>query len=214
MPQPFHEVLFPVPLALAGRGGPQRKTDIITQASGQEHRLTRWRHARRRYEIGSGLKTRQDLMRLVDFFEARRGRLYGFRFHDPLDGRSTASLSAVTAFDQNLGMGDGSQTVFTLRKAYGEGDALYWRPIVKPCQGTVRVGVNGIELNAGQDFTCDVTTGRITFTPSAIPPPSAVVTAGFEFDVPVRFESDMLDLSFDALGTGESAAITLLELLF
>lgn len=75
------------------------------------------------------------------------------------------------------------------------------------------VGVNGIELSAGQDFTCDVTTGRIMFKASAIPPPLAVVTAGFEFDVPVRFETDMLDLSFDAFGTGDSPAITLLELL-
>ena len=213
MPHPFHEVLFPFPLALSGRGGPQRKTEIVVQGSGREQRLARWRHARRRYEIGSGLKTRRDLMQLVAFFEARRGRLYGFRFHDPLDGRSTSGTTGVTAFDQILGQGDGATAVFKLRKAYGQGADPYWRPILKPCTGTVQVAVNGVACIEGQDFTCDSTNGQITFTPAALPQAMAVITAGFEFDVPVRFETDTLDLSFDALGTGESTAITLLELL-
>lgn len=213
MPHPFHDVLFPLPLALAGRGGPQRKTEIIILGSGREQRLTRWRHARRRYDIGSGLKTRRDLMLLVEFFEARRGRLYGFRFHDPLDGRSTLSTTAVSSTDQHLGNGDGTTLRFQLRKAYGAGADVYWRPILKPCLGTVRVAVNGVECVEGRDFNCDHTTGQIIFVPAALPPNDALVTAGFVFDVPVRFDSDTLDLAFDALGTGEVPAIALLELL-
>jgi uncharacterized protein (TIGR02217 family) len=213
MTQAFHDVLFPFPLALAGRGGPQRKTEIVVQGSGHEQRLSRWRHARRRYEIGSGLKTRQDLMRLVDFFEARRGRFYGFRFHDPLDGRSVSGPAAVSALDQNLGVGDGATAQFQLRKAYGQDSAVYWRPILKPCKDTVRVAINGTDCVEGHDFTCDTTNGQITFMPVSIPPKGALVTAGFLFDVPVRFETDTLDLAFDALGTGEVPSIILLELL-
>lgn len=213
MPQAFHDVLFPLPLALSGRGGPQRKTEITVQASGQEQRLARWRHGRRRYEIGSGLKSRQDLMMLVDFFEARRGRLYGFRFHDVLDGCSVAGNKALSATDQILGYGDGVTARFQLRKAYGQDPAIYWRPIRKPCKGTVRVAVNGVELVADRDFSCDTATGQILFAQTCVPSLSSLVTAGFEFDVPVRFENDVLDFAYDALGTGEVPSIMLLELL-
>ena len=210
MVQAFHEVHFPVPLALAGRGGPQRQTEIAVQASGFEQRLSRWRHARRRYEIGSGLKTRSDLVQLVDFFEARRGRLYGFRFHDPLDGQSGVP---VTSLDQVLGTGDGVTPSFVLRKAYGTGTGAYMRPILKPCAGTVRVAVNGVECVAGSDFICDSTTGLVTFYQGHVPPAQSVVTAGFQFDVPVRFEADIFTINFDALGTSEVPVVTLLELI-
>ena len=210
MVQAFHEVLFPVPLGLAGRGGPQRQTEIVVQASGFEQRLSRWRHARRRYEIGSGLKTRSDLMQLVHFFEARRGRLYGFRFHDPLDNQSGVPL---TPLDQSLGVGDGVTSSFQLRKAYGLQTGAYLRPILKPCADTVRVAVNGVESMAGRDFICDSTTGVVTFNQGHVPPAQSLVTAGFQFDVPVRFETDVFAVNFDALGTSEVPAVTLLELI-
>ena len=213
MVQAFHEVLFPVPIAMTGRGGPHRHTEIAIQASGFEQRLSRWRHARRRYEIGSGLKTRDDLMQLVHFFEARRGRLYGFRFHDPLDGQSCAVGASVTPLDQILGTGDGVTSSFLLCKAYGTSPWSYMRPILKPCAGTVRVAVNGVECVAGRDFVCDTTSGQITFSQGHSPPVTSVVTAGFQFDVPVRFENDTFDVNFDALGTSEIPVMTLLELL-
>jgi uncharacterized protein (TIGR02217 family) len=210
MVQAFHEVLFPVPLALTGRGGPQRQTEIAVQASGFERRLSRWRHARRRYEIGSGLKTRSDLMQLVQFFEARRGRLYGFRFHDPLDGQSVVP---ITPLDQTIGVGDGVTASFALSKTYGAGVAAYQRPILKPCAGTVRVAINGVECVAGKDFACDSTTGLVTFYAGHVPPAQSVITAGYQFDVPVRFESDVFAVNFDAWGTSEVPVVTLLELI-
>ena len=187
MVQAFHEVLFPVPLALTGRGGPQRQTEIAVQASGFERRLSRWRHARRRYEIGSGLKTRSDLMRL--------------------------SGVPITPFDQTIGVGDGVTASFALSKTYGAGVAAYQRPILKPCAGTVRVAVNGVECGAGKDFACDSTTGLVTFYAGHLPPAQSVITAGYQFDVPVRFESDVFAVNFDAWGTSEVPVVTLLELI-
>lgn len=213
MVQAFHDVLFPLSLAMTWRGGLQRQTDIVSQASGYEQRLTRWRHARRRYEIGSGLKTRADLMGLVQFFEARRGPLFGFRFRDPFDASSAVIGQPVTASDQLLGTGDGVTARFPLSKIYGAEAQAYRRPILKPCAGTVLVAVNGQEARQGRDYECDPSTGMVTFYEGALPPANSVVTAGFCFDVPVRFEQDRLDLVFDGYGTSEAPSLSLLELL-
>src|SRR5215218_3568119 len=86
-------------------------------------------------------------------------------------------------------------TAFQLVKTYGAGHAPHARPIVKPIAGSVRVAVNGVERPSG-GFVCDAATGRVTL--SVAPPPGAVVTAGFSFDVPVRFDTDDLDIDLSA----------------
>jgi uncharacterized protein (TIGR02217 family) len=90
MASDFHEVRFPLDVALGRRGGPGRRTDIVTLASDREQRNSRWAHARRRYDAGLGVRTLDALHAVVAFFEERRGRLYGFRFHDRVDGKSCA----------------------------------------------------------------------------------------------------------------------------
>lgn len=87
----FHEVLFPLDIALNSTGGPQRRTDVVTLGSGAEERNTRWAHSRRRYDAGYGVKTFEALSQVVAFFEERRGRLHGFRWRDRLDHSSAAS---------------------------------------------------------------------------------------------------------------------------
>ena len=81
----FHDVLFPLDIALGARGGPQRRTEIVTLGSGAEERNARWRHSRRRYNAGYGVTSLRQLSAVVAFFEERRGRLYGFRWRDRLD---------------------------------------------------------------------------------------------------------------------------------
>ena len=94
----FHEVLFPAALSFGSRGGPERRTEIVTLASGFEERNTPWAHARRRYDAGLGLRGLDDLHRVVAFFEARMGRLYGFRWRPlPSRGPSTALSEPATA---------------------------------------------------------------------------------------------------------------------
>src|SRR6201989_1306565 len=103
----FHEVLFPLDIALKSAGGPERKTEIVAFGSGREQRNARWAHSRRRYDAGYGVKTFDSLQQVVAFFEERRGQLYGFRWRDRLDNSSADGSAVITPLDQTLGAGDG-----------------------------------------------------------------------------------------------------------
>lgn len=202
----FDEVSLPLPFALGASGGPERRVDIVTLGSGREARNTPWAHGRRRYDVGGAVRTLDDLHALIAFFEARRGKLIGFRFRDPFDSKSCAPSAPVSATDQQIGEGDGETASFALTKAYGD----YRRPIRKPVAGSVRVAVGGVELTA-EAFGVDATTGLVTL--SDAPGDGASVTAGFVFDTPVRFDIDRLDLSLDGFGAGRAVSAPLVEII-
>ena len=204
----FHEVRFPLEVALGARGGPERKTEIVTLGSGRERRNARWAHARRKWDAGWGIKNLAALSEVVSFFEERRGRLHGFRWRDRLDHSSAAHGGAVTPFDQMIGTGDGERTAFQLVKHYGAGTDPYVRPIVKPVAGSVRIAVNGNEITTG--YTLETLTGLITFE---IPPaPDSEITAGFQFDVPVRFDTDYLEVDLAAFEAGAIPLVPVIEI--
>ncbi|MGL4239807.1 MAG: phage distal tail protein, Rcc01695 family [Beijerinckiaceae bacterium] len=208
----FHEVRFPVDSAIRARGGPERRTDIVTLGSGREERNARWAHARRRYDAGFGVRSIAALSAVIAFFEERRGRLYGFRFRDRLDHRSSAAGGPTTATDQAIGTGTGSQASFQLVKVYGGSHAPYTRVISKPVAGTVTIAVAGSIKAEGVDFTVDHAIGTVTFLPGKIPAPGAAITAGFEFDVPVRFDTDRLDINLASFEAGDVPSIPLIEI--
>ncbi len=204
----FHEESLPLALALGASGGPTRRTDVVTLGSGQEQRNTPWLHSRRRYELAGAVRGLDDLHTLIAFFEARRGRLFGFRFRDPSDWRSGSPARAVGPFDQNLGFGDGQSRTFSLQKRYGSGNSAYVRPIRKPVAASVRVAVAGQEIAS---FGLDPTNGTLTL-PNA-PPIGSAITCGFHFDTPVRFDTDRLELSLDAFAAGRAVSVPLIEIL-
>lgn len=206
----FHEVRFPLDVSLGRRGGPVRRTDIVTLASGREHRNSRWAQSRRRYDAGLGVRTVDALHAVIAFFEERRGRLIGFRFRDRADWRSGPPSREPTPLDQRIGTGDGTARTFQLVKAYGSSFAPYQRVINKPVAGSVRVALNGVEQSIGQDFTCDPATGLVTF--ATAPPAGVAITAGFAFDVPVRFDTDELDIDLSAFDAGAIPQIPLIEI--
>ena len=208
----FHEVLFPLDVALGAAGGPERVTEVVTTASGREERNTRLADSRRRWDAGFGVKTLTALAEVVAFFEERRGRLYGFRWRDRLDHSSGPPGAALTPLDQEIGEGDSTTATFALTKTYGVLHAPYVRPIAKPVSGSVRVAVNGVEQTEGEAFTLDATTGRVTFAPFSVPPSGASVTAGFLFDVPVRFDTDFLEVNLSAFAAGDIPRIPILEI--
>jgi uncharacterized protein (TIGR02217 family) len=207
----FHDVRFPTGISRRASGGPERRTDVVALASGHEERNSRWAHSRRRYNAGYGIRTLDEIHEVVGFFEERRGRLHGFRWKDHADYKSGPPQSAVDPADQEIGTGDGTTASFQLTKSYGDGGSAYVRPITKPVAGTVRVAVDGAEKSDGVDFTVDLQTGIVTFLAGAIPGAAEAVTAGFEFDVPVRFDSDLLTINLDAFAAGQIPDIALVE---
>ena len=201
----FHEVRFPIQLALGAVGGPERRTEIVTLASGKEVRNAKWSSSRRRWDVGSAITRLAELQAVLSFFEARQGRLYGFRFRDPLDHSSALPGQDVSPIDQALGSGDGAQTEFRLVKDYGGTS----RAIVKPVPGSVRVALNGIEQAGG--WSLEATTGVITFDSASAP--GVDIRAGFEFDCAARFEADQIAGVIEAFGAGRIVSVTLVELL-
>jgi uncharacterized protein (TIGR02217 family) len=203
----FHETRFPTAIAFHSSGGPERRTEIVTLGSGFEERNAVWANSRRRYDVGYGVKTLDDLHAVIAFFEARMGRLTGFRFKDFADSKSCAPGGAITPQDQPLGTGDGATTVFALTKTYTSGSASWTRAILKPVAGTIRLAINGVETNT---FTADPATGEITFT--SPPANGATLTAGYEFDTPVRFDADSLMINLANFAAGEIPSIPLIEI--
>ena len=208
----FHEIRFPLDIALGSRGGPERRTEIVTTASGREERNARWAHSRRKFDAGYGVKSITKLAEVIAFFEERRGRLYGFRFRDRLDWTSGPWNAVPSALDQALGTGDGMRTEFALQKTYGGVYAAYLRPITKPVAGSVKVAVDGAEKSADTDFSVDATSGQVIFAVGHVPPDGAVITAGYLFDVPVRFDTDYLEFDLSGFEAGVIPAIPLVEI--
>ena len=197
----FHDISFPLSLALGASGGPIRKTDIVTLANRHEQRNTAYASSRRRYDAGVGVRSLKDVQTLLAFFEARFGQLYGFRFRDPFD-HTSADTGEI------IGTGDGQTGDYQLIKSYADSAGSWIRPITKPVEGTVHVFENAVETSA---FSLDVLTGQIIFS---TPPASGVsISASFEFDVPVRFDTDQIVASLEGFGAGKSVSVPLVEIL-
>ncbi len=205
----FHEVRFPASLSFGSVGGPERRTDIVTLANGFEERNTPWAHSRRRYDAGLGMRSLDDIETMISFFEARQGQMFGFRWKDWSDYKSAAATAEIDKGDQVIARGDGERTTFQLVKTYLSGGVSYVRPIAKPVLGSVRLGLDQDELREGVDFEVDVTSGQVTF---ADPPPEQVeITAGFEFDVPVRFDTDKIQTSVASFQAGDVPNVPVVE---
>ena len=206
----FHEVQFPLRLALGTSGGPYRRTDIVSLSNGRESRNRRWKDARRRYDAGSGIRSVGDLYEVLAFFEARAGQLYGFRFADPVDFQSCGPEDVVSADDQPLGVGDGARTAFQLVKVYRDAGGATERTISKPQAGSVLVQVDGAAVDPDA-FIVDHATGMIEFD---VPPVNgAMIRAGFRFDVPVRFDTERVEINLDAFEAGRIPSIPLVEIM-
>jgi uncharacterized protein (TIGR02217 family) len=194
----FHEVRFPDAIARGATGGPGYDTTIITTAAGFERRNANWALPRGRWDVGSGLRSRADLEVLIAFFRARQGRAWGFRFKDWTDYRATGAV---------LGFGDGTTAAFQLVKRYASGPVEVVRDITKPVAGSVTVRADGAPVSG---VTVDATKGIVTF---ATPPTAGTaIMADFEFDVPVRFDTDAMALSLDSYERGSWQQIPIQEI--
>ncbi len=206
----FHEVRFPANLSFGSIGGPERRTEVVTLSNGFEERNTPWAHSRRRYDAGFGMRSLTDIETLISFFEARQGQLNAFRWKDWSDFKSSPNDREIEFDDQVIGYGDGETTVFQLVKTYRSGTQSYTRPIRKPVLGSVRVGIQGDLSTDTIDYVLDEEAGTITFF--SPPGEGATVTAGFEFDVPVRFDTDSIQISVASFKAGEIPTVPIVEI--
>jgi uncharacterized protein (TIGR02217 family) len=195
----FEEVRFPTDISYGSSGGPEYSTDIVEIASGFEQRNSNWVSARARYNVAHGVKTKTQLDALIAFFRARQGRAHGFRFKDWADFQANGEL---------IGVGNGATTSFQLTKKYTSGSQTETRTIFKPVSGSVKIYKDAVLQTSG--VVVNTTTGLVTFTTA---PTSGInITADFEFDVPVRFDTDRLSSSLDQYGSHSWYDIPLLEI--
>ena len=199
----FVDADFPIAIGQEASVSPSFSTNVVTSISGHEYRNANWSEARLRFDAGPGVRGESELAILIDFFRARRGRAVGFRFRDPFDYSSAALDAPPLPSDQNLGIGDGARMRFALRKYYGEVE----RRISRPVAGTVRVAVGGAERASGWTLAAG---GNVVF--AVAPATGAVVSAGFLFDVPVRFGEDRLDINRVSFAAGEAPSVPLVEI--
>jgi len=195
----FTEVRFPIDIAYGAKGGPEYSTDVVITQSGYEQRNANWSQARAKYNVAQGVKTQTQLDILVAFFRARKGRLDGFRFKDWTDYK---------AVGQGIGTGNAVTTLFQLVKTYNSGSVAEQRIITKPVAGTIAIYFNSV-LQNGSGYTLNTVNGQVTFT--AAPASGVAITADFEFDVPVRFDTDRLAVTLDSHASYSWNEIPLLE---
>lgn len=182
----FHEVRLPEYIEKGATGGPGFNTTISEMSSGYEKRNMNWSQARASYDIAYGVKNQSDIRTVLAFFYARRGRAHGFRFKDWTD---------FFTFASPIGTGNGVLDTYQLTITYGD----YVRIIKKPVAGTVKIYLDGIFTPLG--WSADTTTGIVTFDDPVSD--TTVITADFQFDVPVRFDTDNLQLSLEFVSPSE-----------
>jgi len=205
--QAFDDIIFPIAIGRETSLSPRFSTQIVESPSGHERRSSDWADARLSYDAGPGVRSEADIAALIAFFRARRGAARGFRFTDPYDDRSGAPGVAPSPIDQRLGVGDGVTAGFQLMRHYGAGDDAQARVITRPVAGSIRVAADGVELHDGWSHAG---MGMITF--DSAPDAGVALTAGYRFDVPVRFAEDRLDINRATFAAGEAPSVPLVEI--
>jgi len=202
----FLEYQFPKKLALMAIGGPSYDTTVNLGFSGYEQRNKNWTQSRNLYTVAFEHKPQADYNALLAMFHAAAGKANAFRLFDPRDYNGTG---------QYIATGDGNTKIFQLQKTYTGAGVSTVRPIQKPITSlindfegnaltdTVTVYLNGTAKShsagyhtaAGHDYTLDETTGLVTF--GTAPGSGVVITADYQYHVPVRFDLDEMDTQYE-----------------
>lgn len=196
---------------------PRFKTTIQVNAGGTERRNQEWEHPLHRFVLPEAIARNTDVINdLKKHWLITAGPFYSFPWRDPLDkatidhdpNEPDASI-AISRTDHVIGTGDGFTDAFQLVKTYSRGGSTYDRTIHLPVLSSVLIADNG-SLVSSADYAVSRPGGIVTFDT----PPLAghSITAGFLFDVEVRFESDdQLETLVRTWQTGGFADLTLIE---
>lgn len=202
----FHEVRLPEDIERGSSGGPRFNTTVMTLASGHEKRNVNWSRSRGRWDVGYGIQYIGDLETVIEFFYARQGRGYGFRFKDWSDYKIGEVGTPHNFTTTSAGIGAGPYQVY---KVYTSGSTTFSRKIIKLVSGTISVYLNGVVVNPA-DYVTDLNAGTITF--DSAPANGQNLGIICEFDVPVRFDTDELNVSMEVFNAGTVPSIPIIEL--
>jgi uncharacterized protein (TIGR02217 family) len=195
--QNFSEERFPTDISYGMSGGPKFNTDIITTNTGSEYRNLNSLYARNKYNVATGIKTKEQLVHLLTFFRAMRGRAVAFRFKDWLDFR---------AINQTIAVADGKTQEFQLIKIYQIGEFSEKRRITKPVANLSTIYLeNKITTNGHINPLNGILSFRYP------PQKGTIISADFEFDVPVRFDTDYISAAIENYGVHSILDIPLIE---
>lgn len=222
----IHNIVFNTQVSQGARGGPQFFTTMMVATGGFEKSQANWSAGKCRYDVGHVIESRTKLAYVLAFFRARQGKAYGFLFRDPTDFYAgmiwSANALAPSATPEVLPVvGDGSTTAFQLTKTYADSAATVVRTITRPIQTDFVTGASVAPtiyqylagtwtLIASANYSVNYTTGVVTFTTA----PSVGVQIGWsgQFYVPVRFDTDEMNVTLEAAGVGEWQSIPLVEI--
>lgn len=193
----FLNIRFPTGISYGAVGGPGYSTDVVGLNSGFENRNQNWSVARCVYDAAKGCKTDQDRIDLIAFFRVAKGRMHSFRWKDWTDFEVLAGEGVLTS------LGGGT---YQLKKRYTNAAGTEDRTITLPVNAVIKQAGNTLVLNT--HYTLNLTTGVLTVIGSPTPLPDAWTG---EFDVPVRFDTDVLRLVIEELDYFKSQNIPLVE---
>lgn len=199
---------FDVNISYGSSGGSGFNTTVFEGHGGVEQRGINWATTKGKWNVAQGIRDTADMQAIKDLFMAVKGKAIGFRFKDWGDFQMTAAVATPTA--------DGTNRIFKMQRTYTAGALSYVRRVFKPVTGTIHVFDNGTERPLGvatNQVAIDYATGIMTFGTSIVPTNTHVITVTGEFDLPVRFDTDNLNIAQDSFDTETWNSIPLVELL-
>ncbi len=208
----FLEERFPIDVRLGMSYADDYTVLITTTAAGAEYRRLVQPFPVRSFHVNFTTDQADLWARVLALYHRAYGRFAGFRVKC-LDDFSTNNLAGTpTPTDEVLA--NSATGIYQLRNFYGtNGTALAGigypsRTIYKPVAGTVVVAKNGVTISSG--LSIDTTNGLITITPA--PLITDTITAGCQFDIPCRFNSQIEVTSID-VAIRDCGSIDIIELL-
>lgn len=198
----FDEVRFPEDVSYGSSGGPTFKTQVFESYRGYEKRNIDWKSPIMEFNVAYGIKTTEQMHAVIDFFTARQGRLRGFRY------KNWANYQVV---NDNIAIGDGVNNRLPLIRTYGVAATQTYKRLYKIVQGTVTgVRIGASVLVEGVDYNIDYNSGEIIFKSNvAVGEGIPVKCSNLEFDEPVRFDVDSIQIVIDAFNSNTLSRLPL-----
>lgn len=192
-------IRLPEQLEAGASAKPRYSTEIVSTDGGWEVRNSRWAYPKHEFSFSLSPGTKDDEWLTVfrNLFYAAGGSAEAFLFKH---------WSDFEGLDEEIGTGDGIETEFQLVKNYTAGAITRERKITRPVEDTVVIFADSVVVPGA---SVDYSTGIVTITPA--PALNVKITADFEFDIPVRFEDDEIELLGLTHDLDQPVSLVLLE---